>query len=360
MVSTSGGFLNTAAPIIGAGIDAISNVAGGLFSANQARKNRQWQTRMYERQLEDNRENWRIQTEYNTPKNQLSRIVEAGLNPLLMYGQGGVSNVISTAAQGANPGSGAMAHADFKTNFGQALLQSSLMQAQIRNMNASSRKMETDADKNISQTEGQNISNYIASQTKDLEVAIRYRDLDQIDANIRKLSNDVFQSSFMNAETAHTMAVARDLQIKYYHLTDWQVGESVAQGWKNIENGTIQANAAWRNSAAALSQAATAAKFTYAQIGQIARVVRNWDLQNEFLEKTMNSRVLGLSLDNRLKDAQRQDIGWSVLLKEAGIRKTQSEIFLNTIKGRDLENQMDWRDINNSLNMGARLFWMAQ
>lgn len=49
--------------------------------------------------------NWREQQEYNSPKNQVSRMEEAGLNPDMLYGQsaGGVAGNASAPAQTINP-----------------------------------------------------------------------------------------------------------------------------------------------------------------------------------------------------------------------------------------------------------------
>lgn len=44
-----------------------------------------------------NKDLWREQSEYNKPINQLARLREAGLNPNLIYGSGGVQNTITSA-----------------------------------------------------------------------------------------------------------------------------------------------------------------------------------------------------------------------------------------------------------------------
>lgn len=44
-----------------------------------------------------NMKNWHAQMDYNSPVNQLKRLREAGLNPNLIYGSGGVQNTITAA-----------------------------------------------------------------------------------------------------------------------------------------------------------------------------------------------------------------------------------------------------------------------
>ena len=52
-----------------------------------------------------NMKNWYKQMDYNAPINQLARLREAGLNPNLIYGSGGVQNTISSAPKMDAPNS---------------------------------------------------------------------------------------------------------------------------------------------------------------------------------------------------------------------------------------------------------------
>jgi hypothetical protein len=74
-----------AAPVAGAIIGGLSSLIGGAFG-NRSRKRqsvaqRNWNVKM-----------WNAQNAYNTPRNQMQRLRDAGLNPALMYGQGNVGN----------------------------------------------------------------------------------------------------------------------------------------------------------------------------------------------------------------------------------------------------------------------------
>ena len=77
-----------AASIIGSGISAIGNAIGGVFSSQSNKKlmreQMHWQESMYQRQLQDARENWQMQNEYNSPANQRKLLEEAGYNPGMM------------------------------------------------------------------------------------------------------------------------------------------------------------------------------------------------------------------------------------------------------------------------------------
>lgn len=129
----------------GHALDAVSSVVGGLFNANQARKNRAFQERMYEKEKADKIEFWKMQNEYDLPSAQLQRLKDAGMNPLLAYGQGG--NVANTGSQLSTPSapSGSAAQAQFHTNFGLAMQQAKLLKAQIANVESDTEKKTQDA-----------------------------------------------------------------------------------------------------------------------------------------------------------------------------------------------------------------------
>lgn len=77
-----------AASVIGSGISAVGNAIGGVLSSQSNKKlmreQMRWQESMYARQLQDARENWKMQNEYNSPANQRKLLEEAGYNPGMM------------------------------------------------------------------------------------------------------------------------------------------------------------------------------------------------------------------------------------------------------------------------------------
>ena len=66
---------------IATGLDLIGNVFGNRARKREARRQRQFDLDM-----------WNRQNAYNTPKMQMKRLKDAGLNPALMYGQGTTGN----------------------------------------------------------------------------------------------------------------------------------------------------------------------------------------------------------------------------------------------------------------------------
>lgn len=75
-----------------AGINLGTSALNGLLSFGMAH---------YQNKLAI--ENWKMQNEYNLPKNQMARFAEAGLNPNLIYGSGNPGNA-SSAPDASNVG----------------------------------------------------------------------------------------------------------------------------------------------------------------------------------------------------------------------------------------------------------------
>lgn len=94
--------------MITAGGSLLSNLLG--FGSQAATNKAQMQLAEY--QYERNLEMWNRQNEYNLPSAQRQRLLDAGLNPALMYGSGHISNTASDAPSYDAPRLGAY------TNFG--------------------------------------------------------------------------------------------------------------------------------------------------------------------------------------------------------------------------------------------------
>lgn len=77
----------------------LGNVIGSALGfASQERTNKA-NMKLAQYQYEKNLEMWNRENEYNTPAAQRQRMVEAGLNPNLMYGSGTVANTAASAPQ---------------------------------------------------------------------------------------------------------------------------------------------------------------------------------------------------------------------------------------------------------------------
>jgi hypothetical protein len=147
-------FWNTPTAFGGALTGGLMDGIGSLFTIGAQKRAA---TKSYERQIDF----WERQNAYNTPKAQMDRLRDAGLNPALMYGKGNTGNAQNlSGVQKANVQ-------------GPQLAQSAAAGAQISLINAQRRKLESEADNIDADTEkkggelaGIKIDNAIKSMTE--------------------------------------------------------------------------------------------------------------------------------------------------------------------------------------------------
>lgn len=83
--------------VLGSVITSGANILGGLFGMGSQASANKANMELAKYQNEWNEYMWNKQNEYNTPKNQMARYLEAGLNPNLIYGSGSASSGNSTS-----------------------------------------------------------------------------------------------------------------------------------------------------------------------------------------------------------------------------------------------------------------------
>lgn len=108
------------------GIGAIGNLFTGGMSA---RKQYKYQSKLMDKQNQQQIDFWKMNNEYNTPFNQRARLEQAGLNPDLMYG--GSGNMYQSQMPGAASGSAPnVDYGSFSDNLRFAM-QAQVMDAQV-------------------------------------------------------------------------------------------------------------------------------------------------------------------------------------------------------------------------------------
>ena len=113
--------------LISSGIGAIGNFFTGGASA---RKQYQYQSKLMDKQNQQQIDFWKMNNEYNTPFAQRARLEQAGLNPDLMYGGSGnmsQSQMPSAASPGSAPN---VDYGSFSDNLRFAM-QAQVMDAQV-------------------------------------------------------------------------------------------------------------------------------------------------------------------------------------------------------------------------------------
>ena len=219
-------------------IEGASAVAGavssGLFGANQARKNRAFQERMYNKQLEDNRENWRMVNEYNLPSAALQRLIDAGLNPLLYYtgGSGGssglTSNIAAPQTHGA-PGNASMPAVNPFQNLGKNIAQLQNLEKQGRLLESENTRTIAEGHKAVAEAhkaeaeakavqakgyrdyyEGEGLRSDFEYKTRSLEDRLRYNEL-QNDFQEALTNTEKFKIDLIKSEYEKNKAAVEDL-----------------------------------------------------------------------------------------------------------------------------------------------------
>lgn len=329
MGAESAAISSLGATALSAGVGALGSiagsVAGGLFSANQAKKNRAFQERMYNKQVEDTIKFWNMQNEYNLPSAAYAREIEGltknGLNPQLMYGNGAVQSVAAGQPQLPSAPHGAQGNVgSFNTPIDLANL--ALVEAQTKNLTAESKLKEQQVEESKQRTLDVEQDVLLKRLTKDINVAIRYRDYDFLNTSIDHMRNEIFQSSMITTQNVLTLAQGREYQIKRFNLDAWQVGEQIRQGWDNVMSNRMQANASLKQAAAAWKSAVSLAGLNNAQIGEINNRVyqskklfpeiqkqTRWMTKQQQLDYFMNFITKGVDIEQKKVNILKDKIG---------------------------------------------------
>lgn len=160
---------------LGSGVVGLAtDIVGFGLNEWSKSKDRNFTREMYQRQLQDQRENWRMMNEYNKPSAQMERLSEAGLNPNLVYGSGGVTGTTSLPEKSTFNGG-------YSQPYKSAALENYLQLRNFdKNMKLADQQIDTsraDAESKRalaayyrSQTTGQDLANWLADNTKDYKL----------------------------------------------------------------------------------------------------------------------------------------------------------------------------------------------
>lgn len=164
LMGAAGSIANVVAPGVGG---AVAGVIGNAMSAgfnqyndNQAiDKYNQGQMDLAKYVADRNVGFWNLQNDYNTPKKQMERFLEAGLNPNLIYGQ--INNGNASAVQAFNMP--AQERKQYRATVNAALglqLQNAAADTEVKHAQAN--RLNADADLIRSRKSGQDIENTIS------------------------------------------------------------------------------------------------------------------------------------------------------------------------------------------------------
>lgn len=129
------------------GGQVIAGLASQGFNAfNQGvqnRANRRHAEKMFQWEVDANRENWRRANEYNSPQQQMQRLKEAGLNPNLIYGNGATAMGGQISSSSAKSPQGEAPRIDLQSALG-TFLDAEVKQVQIDNAKEVGKNLQTE------------------------------------------------------------------------------------------------------------------------------------------------------------------------------------------------------------------------
>lgn len=257
MSAAAGNVLSAGVGFLG---DLGGSVAGGLFSANQAKKNRAFQERMYKQQYQDSIDFWKMQNEYNLPSAQLQRLQDANLNPLLMYGEGGISgNLAQQAPQLPSAPHGAQGQASsFNTRIdlaNLALAEQQMAESKSREYLNYKEAANKEADTGLKGLQGEQLKIETDFQKDSYQLR-----MDTLQAE-KDLKDSMFYLNYRQADQLYKSCQLMDKQIANIdseiaarkELTDAQVKKmqaEVEQNWKRLTGELALMSAQARNALA--------------------------------------------------------------------------------------------------------------
>ncbi|UPW40896.1 DNA pilot protein [Sigmofec virus UA08Rod_6151] len=208
----TGGLLNTALGFIG--------------SNRQNKENRHLLDYQYSKNLEQ----WNRENEYNTPKAQMERLKEAGLNPYLVYGHG---TAVTSAASSPQFGSASMEGSKGPGSDPSAALAGAQLadisasarykESQARQSDVATRNLLLDQNLKILAAEEKNISilqqrldYYIKSNSSQYLIDSAKEQLNQAKENVKKIKSE----TWLNYQRADTLFDQAEMYSSVVSLND--------------------------------------------------------------------------------------------------------------------------------------------
>lgn len=200
----------------------LNTAANAMATSNLNKKTRAYNSEWAYRQREWALQDWQMQNEYNSPKAQRQRMIEANINPALMYGSGasgGASQPVRTTQSpqwnpktpeyNLNAGSSIMTYLGVQKQVAeieQMKIQNRLLEEQITN-----KRVDTDIKTALAGLRG-----------IDYDVAKKAYDEGLLDAN----ALSAYQIQQTRAEILHNDMLIRKIQAEY---TTEQIVTTIAQ-----------------------------------------------------------------------------------------------------------------------------------
>lgn len=185
--------MSVAAAAIAGGAGLLSSILGGINDK-----------KAYQRDRKDALEDWHRNNEYNSPKAQMQRYKEAGLNPQLIYGQGTPGNASATPVSQQKSG-----NPSYKPNLQEIYGEARRLQANMQQVQQTVENLKTNQELMSTNIELQN-------QLKEFRSKELPFKLDLKDAQIHSLNtqsswrNNLLEPTLRNLNTRTDLATNKD------------------------------------------------------------------------------------------------------------------------------------------------------
>lgn len=290
------------AAIIGAGINAVVGGANAYAQGKMNKRSLRYNEELYAKSRRDSLADWAMQNEYNSPAAQMQRYRDAGLNPMLIYGQSNEgATVRSPDSQSWNPRAPQMEF-DASSVMG-AYMDTRIKEAQTDNLRAANTVSVQQAALLAAQTA--NTAQQTSRSQFELGLAqeLRETSLEAAKANLRKTTAEtdiMFNQDQRNA--AMTSSNLKEAVQRIARMQQEIISSKIQNTLTRAQ--TVQTGAATDNTRAATAQ-------TRAQTEKT-----NVEIQNLKMEKNrINAILRNLDKDSQLKQLD-------INLKKDGIQPT--------------------------------------
>ena len=188
------------------GLLGILGTIGSSIISNRGAKRRQ------EQADQQNIKFWKMQNQYNTPKQQMQRLQDAGLNPALIYGSGSANTGVAGSVAPSKP-----APYNVKDPTATAM-QTAMFSAQLENIKSVTKKNNAESARTLGLTPGQitnlelrneiqGIKNTIAGKTQQEQINIIRQSSLQSNFNtkIKEVDKDLAITGYPKGQTIYTI-----------------------------------------------------------------------------------------------------------------------------------------------------------
>lgn len=246
--------------LFGSVVSSGASLYGNWYANKQNRK-------LARQQNKWNLEQWNRENAYNSPAMQKSRLIQAGLNPDMMYGGSGVQN---TAAHSPQMTSGAPYDSQAWSSLGNVVnegLQAELLQAQIDNINADTKNKGYEGSILASDAAFRDAYNSGVLKTQNVEIDVKNKSMELTDQQIKE-----------------SQAVIRELDASCSLMS-----QQITQIQNAINNDNARLALEKTFNEANIKKLASSANLDYVSANNIAsqleRVLRKFDDEHSITEK---------------------------------------------------------------------------